>query len=61
MMKEAIAARLADVIALCQRLKASVEADKSAAMPFPLMRLGIDADGMANALQGHVERLSNPV
>ncbi len=25
---------------------------------FPLMRMGIDADAMANALQGHIERLS---
>jgi hypothetical protein len=61
-MKEAIAARLGDVITLCERRKASVEADKPGAMlpTFPLMRLGIDADGMANVLQGHVERLGNP-
>ena len=61
-MKEAIAGRLTDVITLCERLKASVEADKPGAMlpTFVLMKLGLDADGMANVLQGHIERLGNP-
>jgi hypothetical protein len=61
-MNTAIVSRLADVTLLCERLKAAVEADKPGAMllTFPLMRLGIDADAMANVLQGHVERLSPP-
>jgi hypothetical protein len=43
-MNTAISARLADVITLCERLKASVEAERP--------------DAMATALQEHVERLS---
>ena len=61
-MKEAIAARLTDVITLCERLKASVEAERPEALlnTFALMRLGVETDGMATALQCHVERLGNP-
>ncbi|HBI42445.1 MAG TPA: hypothetical protein DDY78_06235 [Planctomycetales bacterium] len=58
-MKEVIAARLDDLIALAQQLKATVEAEQPGAMPptFPLMRLGLDADAMVNTLQAHLERL----
>jgi hypothetical protein len=59
-MKEAIAARLSDLIATAEKLKATVAAERPSALlsTFPLMRLGIDVDGMATALQGHAERLS---
>jgi hypothetical protein len=42
---------------LAFRLKAAVEAGTPTA-PFPLIRLGLDADAMANVLQAHVERLT---
>jgi hypothetical protein len=52
----AIAARLGDVADAAFRLRAAVEAGAPAA-PFPLIRLGLDADAMALALEGHAERL----
>jgi hypothetical protein len=58
-MNAAIAGRLADVIGLCERLKAAVESERPGGLlpTFPLMRLGLDADAMANALEGHIERI----
>jgi len=58
-MKEAIAARLSDLIAVAEKLKATVEAERPGALlpVFQLMRAGIDVDGMTTALQGHLERL----
>jgi hypothetical protein len=58
---QAIAARLGDVADAAWKLKAAVEAqqhDGQNLAPFPLIRLGLDADGMATVLQGHAERLT---
>jgi hypothetical protein len=52
----AIAARLGEMIALGERLKAAVEAGSPAA-PFSVLRMAVDVDLAANALQSHVERL----
>jgi hypothetical protein len=58
-MNSAIATRLADLITLAERLKAAVEGKRPGALlpTFPMMRMALDADAMANALAGHVERL----
>ena len=58
-MNKAITARLADVITLCERLKAVVVSERPEALlpTFPLMRLGLDADAMVNALEGHLGRI----
>jgi hypothetical protein len=58
-MTTAIAARLSDLIAVAEKLRATVGAERpSALLPtFQLMRAGIDVDGMTTTLQGHVERL----
>jgi hypothetical protein len=52
----AIAARLGDVADLAFRLKAAVESGQPAA-PFSILRMALDADAAATALQGHIERL----
>ena len=61
-MNAAVAARLDDLIALAQRLKATVEGEKpSALLPtFFMMRLGLAVDAMTTEMQGHIERLSMP-
>jgi hypothetical protein len=58
-MKEAITGRLSDLIAVAEKLRATIEAERpSALLPtFTMMRLGLDADAMVNTLQGHLERL----
>ena len=53
----AIAARLGDVADAAIRLKQSIEAGHPAA-PFSILRLGLDADAAANALEAHAERLT---
>jgi hypothetical protein len=52
----AIAARLDDLIGLCERLKAAVESGAPAA-PLLILRMAVDVDAAANILQSHVERL----
>jgi hypothetical protein len=58
-MNTAIAGRLADVIGLCERLKAAVEGERPGALllMFTMMRAGIDVNAMVATLQGHLERL----
>jgi hypothetical protein len=55
----AVADRITDLIVLAQRLRAAVEAETPQALlpTFPLMRLGIDIDSMAVALEEHAEKL----
>ena len=62
-MKEAIAARFDDLIALAQRLKATVEAERPGALlpTFPMMRLGLAVDAMTTALHNHVECCNLPI
>jgi hypothetical protein len=58
-MNTAIAARLDDLIAVAEKLKATIEAGRPGALlpTFQLMRAGIEVDGMTTALQAHLERL----
>jgi hypothetical protein len=58
-MKEAITGRLSDLIAVAEKLRATVGAERPDALlpTFQLMRLGIDVDAMTTALQGRLERL----
>jgi hypothetical protein len=53
----AIAQRLGDLADAAFRLKAAVESGAPAA-PFSILRLGLDADAAATALEGHAERLT---
>ena len=52
-MNATIADRLTDLIVLVERLRAAVEAETPAALlpTFPLMRMVLDADSMATALE----------
>ena len=54
--RAAIAARLGDLADAASKLKQAVEAGTPAG-PFPLIRLGLDADGMATVLQAHAEHI----
>lgn len=58
-MNAAIAARLSDLIAVAEKLRATVSAERPGALlpTFPLMRLGLDVDAMVTLLQGRVEML----
>ena len=59
-MNAAIAGRLADLIAVAEQLRATIDAERPDALlpTFQLMRAGIDADAMTTALQGRLERLT---
>jgi hypothetical protein len=54
----AITARLGDVADAAFRLKAAIEAGAPACPPWLLLRLGLDADSAATALESHAERLT---
>jgi hypothetical protein len=53
----AIAARLGDVADAAFRLKQAVESG-APATPFSILRMGLDADSAATALDGLAERLT---
>jgi hypothetical protein len=59
-MNTAIAGRLAALIGLAQQLKLRVEAERPGSLlpTFPLMRAGIDVNGIVNALEMHLDRLA---